>query len=238
MPRITDDDKRSRLERIHLLLKRNPRGLTEAEIADEVNIGRRTVNTYLQDLEIEGKAFKDGIYWFPLVLKESQLRPLDLSPEEAVTLYLGARLLSKQQDKRNEPAETALLKLANALKADAGVGAEIEQAARELAQRPVQKEYQPIFRDIVRGYIYRKKIEIAYRPLNWNKSFQTTFSTYLLEPSPIGFSTYLIGHSSIVDKWRAYRRSGLGWGITMEAFHLEQLAWCGSRWSPSSLAKR
>ncbi|HMR98668.1 MAG TPA: winged helix-turn-helix transcriptional regulator, partial [Anaerolineales bacterium] len=104
MPRITDDDKRSRLERIYLLLKRNPRGLTEAEIADEVNIGRRTVNTYLQDLEIEGKAFKDGIYWFPLVLKESQLRPLDLSPEEAVTLYLGARLLSKQQDKRNDPA--------------------------------------------------------------------------------------------------------------------------------------
>lgn len=205
MPRITDDDKRSRLERIHLLLKRNPRGLTEAEIADEVNIGRRTVNTYLQDLEFEGKTFKDGIYWFPLVLKESQLRPLDLSPEEAVTLYLGARLLSKQQDKRNEPAETALLKLANALKADAGVGAEIEQAARELAQRPVQKEYQPIFRDIVRGYIYHKKIEITYRPLNWNKSFQTAFSTYLLEPSPIGFTTYLIGHSSIVDKWRAYK---------------------------------
>ena len=205
MPRITDADKRSRLERIYLLLKRNSRGLTEAEIADEVNIGRRTVNTYLQDLEFEGKAFKDGIYWFPLVLKESQLRPLDLSPEEAVTLYLGARLLSKQQDKRNEPAETALLKLANALKADAGIGAEIEQAARELAQRPIQKEYQPIFRDIVRGYIYRKKIEITYRPLNWNKSFQTIFSTYLLEPSPVGFTTYLIGHSSIVDKWRAYK---------------------------------
>jgi CRISPR-associated endonuclease/helicase Cas3 len=205
MPRINDDDKRDRLERIHLLLKRNPRGLTEAEIADEVNIHRRTVNNYLQELEFQGKAFKDGIYWFPLVLKESKLRSFDLSPEEAVTLYLGARLLSKQQDKRNEPAETALLKLAGVLKADAGVGAEIEQAARELAGRPVQKEYQPIFRDVVRGYIYRKKIEITYRPLNWNKSFQTTFSTYLLEPSPIGFTTYLIGHSSIVDKWRAYK---------------------------------
>lgn len=205
MPRINDEDKRDRLERIHLLLKRNPRGLTEAEIADEVNIQRRTVNNYLQELEFQGKAFKDGIYWFPLALKESQLRPFDLSPEEAVTLYLGARLLSKQQDKRNEPAETALLKLAGVLKADAGVGAEIEQAARELAQRPIQKEYQPIFRDIVRGYIYRKKIEITYRPLNWNKSFQTIFSTYLLEPSPIGFTTYLIGHSSIVDKWRAYK---------------------------------
>ena len=145
MPRIDDNDKRQRLERIHLLLARNARGLNEGEIADEVNIGRRTVNNYLQELEYQGKAFKDGIYWFPLVLKESQLRSFDLSPEEAVTLYLGARLLSKQQDKRNEPAETALLKLASVLKADAGVGAEIEQAARELALRPVQKDYQPIF---------------------------------------------------------------------------------------------
>jgi len=85
------------------------------------------------------------------------------------------------------------------------VGAEIEQAARELAQRPVQENYQPIFRDVVRGYIYRKKIEIAYRPLNWGKSFQTIFSTYLLEPSPIGFTTYLIGHSSIVNARRAYK---------------------------------
>ncbi len=205
MPRIDDSTKQQRLERIYLLLTRNSRGLTEAEIADEVRLERRTVNNYLRELDFQGKAFKYGIYWFPLILKESKLRSFDLSPEEAVTLYLGARLLSKQQDKRNEPAETALFKLASVLKADAGVGAEIEQAARELAQRPVQENYQPIFRDVVRGYIYRKKIEIAYRPLNWNKAFQTVFSTYLLEPSPIGFTTYLIGHSSIVNKWRAYK---------------------------------
>ena len=205
MPKIDETTRLQRLERISLLLMRNARGLTEGEIADEVNIDRRTVNNYLRELDFQGKAYKDGIYWFPFVLKESRLRPFDLSPEEAVTLYLGARLLSKQQDKRNELAETALLKLATALKADAGIGAEIEQAARELAQRPLQKEYQPIFRDVVRGYIYRRKIEISYRPLNWKKSFQTTFSTYLLEPSPIGFTTYLIGHSSIVNAQRAYK---------------------------------
>jgi CRISPR-associated endonuclease/helicase Cas3 len=205
MPKIDEITRLQRLERISLVLTRNSRGLTEGEIADEMRMERRSVNNYLRDLENQGKAFKDGLYWFPLALKESKLRSFDLTPEEAVTLYLGARLLSKQQDKRNEPAETALLKLASVLKADAGIGAEIEQAARELALRPVQKEYQPIFREVVRGYIYRKKIEIAYRPLNWNKSFLTTFSTYLLEPSPIGFTTYLIGHSSIVNAQRAYK---------------------------------
>jgi len=205
MPKIDEATKQQRLDRIHLLLARNARGITEAEIADEIRLERRTVNNYLRELEFQGKAIKDGLYWYPLVLKESRLRPFDLSPEEAVTLYLGARLLSKQHDKRNEPAETALLKLAFVLKADAGVGDEIEQAARELANRPVQKGYQPIFRDVVRGYIYRKKVELSYLPLNANKSFTTVFSTYLLEPSPIGFSTYLIGHSSIVNALRAYK---------------------------------
>lgn len=205
MARIDDTTKKDRLDRIYLILSRNPRGLNEAEIAAEINLERRTANNYLRELEEQGKAFKDGIYWFPLTLRESRLRSFDLSPEEAVTLYLGARLLVKQQDKRNEPAETALLKLASVLKADAGVGGEIEQAARELAQRPVQENYQPIFREIVRGYIYRKKVEITYQPLNFSKPFQTIFSTYLLEPSPIGFATYMIGHSSIANAMRAYK---------------------------------
>lgn len=205
MPKIDETTRLQRLERIYLLLMRHGLGLTEAEIADEMGLERRTINNYLRKLETQGKAYKDGLYWLPLKLKEPRLRPFDLSPEEAVTLYLGARLLAKQQDKRNEPAETALLKLASALKADAGVGDEIEQAALELAQRPVQANYQPIFRDVVRGYIYRKKIEITYRPLGWKKPFTTIFSTYLLEPSPIGFSTYLVGHSSIVNKQRAYK---------------------------------
>ncbi len=205
MPKIEEATKQQRLDRIYLLLTRHSLGLAEGEIANEIGLGRRTVNNYLRELEIQGKAYKDGLYWLPFTLKETRLRPFDLSPEEAVTLYLGARLLVKQQDKRNEPAETALLKLATVLKADAGVGGEIEQAAHELAGYPIQEGYQPIFRDVVRGYIYRKQIEVVYQPLKSNKSFQTVFSTYLIEPSPIGFSTYLIGHSSVSNALRAYK---------------------------------
>ncbi len=205
MPRIDEATKQQRLDRVYLLLTRETRGLSEAEIADELKLERRSVNNYLRELELQGKALKDGLHWYPLSVKEGRLRSFDLSPEEAVTLYLGARLLAKQHDKRNEPAETALLKLASVLKADAGVGDEIEQAARELASRPTQEGYQPIFREVVRGYIYRKKIVIRYRPLNSDTPFETTFSPYLLEPSPIGFATYLIGHSSIVNALRAYK---------------------------------
>ena len=205
MPRIDEKTKLQRLERVLILLQRHDQGLTEAEITEELRYERRSTNNYLNQLEREGKAYKHGLYWYPLKLKESRLRSFDLSPEEAVTLYLGARLLVKQQDKRNEPAETALLKLAQVLKADAGVGDEIEQAAMELSGRQELGDYQPVFRDVVRSYIYRKKVELIYKPLGWKKPFTTMFSTYLLEPSLIGFSTYLIGHSKIVDSLRAYK---------------------------------
>lgn len=205
MARIDEATRAQRLERIHLLLKRHPQGLTEAEIAAELQFERRTANNYLRELEVQGKVFKDGIYWLPLTFREERLRSFDLTPEEAVALYLGARLLVKMHDKRNEPAESALLKLAAALQADVGVGREIEQAAHELASRPVQQGYQPIFREVVRGYLYRKKVALLYQPLHAERPFHTLFATYLLEPSPLGFATYLIGHSEAAGALRAYK---------------------------------
>jgi CRISPR-associated endonuclease/helicase Cas3 len=205
MPRIDERTKLQRLERLVLLLSRHSKGLTEAELAEEMGFGRRSINNYLRDLEYEGKAFKDGLYWYPLKLRESRLRPFDLSPEEAVTIYLGTRLLVKLHDKRNEPAETALFKLAEVLKSDAGVGDEIFQAAHELTKRPQEDDFPFVFRNVVRGYLYRKKIELMYKPLNWNNAFKTIFSTYLLEPSPIGYTTYMIGYSDAAKALRAYK---------------------------------
>ena len=59
MPKIDEATKQQRLERIYLLLTRNARGLTEAEIADELSLERRTTNNYLRELEFQGRTFKD-----------------------------------------------------------------------------------------------------------------------------------------------------------------------------------
>ena len=204
MPRTTESEKQRGLERTWLTVKRHPNGITESEIARFTGIQRRTVNNYLNELRDEGKIDKEGTLWFALNYEETRLRAFSLSPEEAYTLYLGSRLLVKQHDKRNEPAETALLKLAEVLTADAGVGQEIAQAARELAQRPARPGYQSVFTTMVRGYIYRKRVAIRYRPLN-GRAFDTAFDTYLLEPSAIGYATYVIGYSSLPNALRAYK---------------------------------
>jgi len=204
MPKMDQDTKWKRIDLVLHLLTRHPNGLTEREVAETLNMGRRTVNNYLRELEIQGKLYKDGRLWLALPYHRTRLRHLEISPEEAMTLYLATRLLVKQHDKRNESAEAALVKLAEVLTGDAGVGHEIHQAALELARRPGDESYSRVFRTVMQSYIYRRKASVTYHPLN-GKPFQTVLSPYLLEPSAIGYATYVIGHSSIVDALRTYK---------------------------------
>lgn len=204
MPRIPNDDKRARLDRVYILLKRHEDGLTVQEIVEYLNLERRTVDNYLVELETEGRVYKDSKYWLPLPYDSIALRRLEPSPEEAVALYLAVRLLVKQSDKRNEVAETMLYKLAQILGDDLHLGEDVIQAAKSLAERPVEADYQDIFKAIVRGYIYRRLVQITYVPYQ-GSVFETTIAPYLLEPSGIGYSTYIIGHSSIVNSLRTYK---------------------------------
>jgi len=204
MPKVDQATYEGRKERVFLALRRHQAGLSEADLEQVTGIQRRSLNNYLRALEIEGKVYKDGITWAALPYDQVQLRKFDLSPEEGMTLYLAARLFVKQHDKRNEPAETALMKLASVLTADAGVGSEIHQAAQELSHRPDNSNYTQVFRTVMQAYIYRHTLRITYEPTT-ARPFETDFSPYLLEPSAIGFTTYAIGHSSIVNAWRTYK---------------------------------
>ncbi len=203
MPKIPESTRRERLDRVETLLQRS-NGLSEREVAQALGFEIRTTHNYLQELAVEGKADKEGTLWYALSPRPLVLRKFDLQPEEAMILYLASRLFIKQSDRRNEAAEAVLLKLANILTSDMNLSDDIYRAAKELAQRPRVDGYEDIFRTMMRAYIYRRKVEILYHPYK-AKPFTTTFSPYLLEPSAIGFATYAIGYSSVVDTLRTYK---------------------------------
>jgi CRISPR-associated endonuclease/helicase Cas3 len=204
MAKISEEKMLERYDRILLLLRRHTDGMTEQEIADELNYDRRNVNNYLRELEQQGKLYKEGKYWSAHDYEGVMPRRPNLNPEEAVMLYLAARLLVKQSDRRNESAELLLVKFAQILSQDVKVGDSLEAAARELSQRPKQPEYEDVFRTIIQAYIYRRQVRILYRPYR-GEAFETTFAPYMLEPSAIGLSTYAIGYSSVVGSLRTYK---------------------------------
>jgi len=200
--------KQRKIDLVYQVIKRYLNGITEKEIANELEMSekQRSINNYLRDLELQGKIYKEdkSTLWYALPFDSVKLRGIELSPEEAMTLYLAVRLLVKQHDKQNDAAQLALTKLAEVLTGDAGIGHEIYQAALELTHRPGDEAYARIFRTMMQGYIYRRKVTITYKPLN-AKAFDTIFSPYLFEPSAIGYATYAIGHSSIVNDQRTYK---------------------------------
>ncbi|MFQ5575632.1 MAG: CRISPR-associated helicase Cas3' [Anaerolineae bacterium] len=204
MPRIKAEVKERRKERIWMLVRQH-NGIRQIELAELSGFENRTVYNYLSELEQEGKVYKEGLLWFDYPYHQgTQLRRFELFPEEAYTLYLAARLFVKQSDKRNEYAESALYRLAEVLKSDIPVSPDIQAAAQKLAQREIQPGYHDIFQTLIRAYLQRHKVRLTYKPL-WGKSFETTFAIYLIEPSAIGFATYLIGHSALIDKIRVYK---------------------------------
>jgi CRISPR-associated endonuclease/helicase Cas3 len=203
MPR-TERTRQERVERVLLTVRANAEGLTEAEIAEMLGLQRRSVNNYLRELEYTGQVYRESGLWLPSRSDQMRLHRLDLSPEQAMTLYLAARMYVKQTDKRIEAAETALYKLAEALTADVGVGEEIRQAARELTERPGVETYSGVFSVVVQGYLYRRAVRITYAPRG-GRPFQTSLHPYLLEPSAIGYTTYVIGYSSLQNALRTYK---------------------------------
>lgn len=204
MANLSNDDRNARKDRISLLLQRSPDGLSAQEISAALNLERRTVHNYLLELETQGSIYTERPLWFIAPYAPIILRKFELSAEEAMVLYLATRLLVKQSDRRNEISETVLLKLAEVLRSDAQVSQDIANAARELASRPFQPDYQDIFRVVMQSYLYKRRMQIIYHPYR-SEPFETVICPYLLEPSVIGAATYIIGHSSKVNALRTYK---------------------------------
>lgn len=205
MARTTNEDRHAKIERLYLHLRKFPDGLKVSEIKEHLNMNRKTADDYLIFLANERRVYKESVRWFvdydyvPITLK-----PINLKAEEAMILYLASRLFVKASDTRNIAAESVLAKLAIVLRADADVSEDIERAAIQLGQRPIDEDYEDKFQTIMRGYLYRRSIEIVYHPYKGDP-FATTIQPYLLEPSAIGFSTYVIGKSSIINELRTYK---------------------------------
>ncbi len=204
MPRVNAEQERER-EAIVLRAVQNNPGLKQSELEKHTGLSGRTLNNYLNALEYQGKLKKEQQRWsISDVFVEHKLRPLVLTAEQGMSLYIAARALARVQDERNETAESALIALSKSLAGDLNVGDDIYKAAADLAQRPERTGYNKIYRELMRACVYRKKVKITYETAE-GYSFETEFEPYLFEPSLFGFSIYAIGYSKVAQDYRSYK---------------------------------
>lgn len=196
-----------RLFRIIELFQGQKRSWRTREIAELLGINEDTANDYLKDLEYSGilPVTRDGRN-APWYLPEGVVVPqlnLSLSYPEAVSLYLAGRLLAQTQDEQNWHMTSALRKLVEALPSSLQ---EQQKTLMELlifedTQRP---NLSNIFQALAIGWVRRQSVRLTYAPPR-GREFECFFDPYLLEPSAIGRTIYVLGYSSASKALRTYK---------------------------------
>jgi predicted DNA-binding transcriptional regulator YafY len=197
----------NRLFYIITLFQEQKKAWRTKEIAELLGINEDTANDYLKDLEYSGifPITRDSPN-APWHLLEGAVIPrlqLSLSYPEAVSLYLAGRLLAQTQDEQNWHMTVALKKLVEALPPSLQEQQKtlLELLLFEDAQRP---NVSNIFQAIAIGWVKHQSVRLTYAPPR-GKEFDCTFDPYLLEPSAIGRTIYILGYSSASKALRTYK---------------------------------
>jgi predicted DNA-binding transcriptional regulator YafY len=208
MPISDAYNKTDRLHELQLLFWRNPkRRFTTPEIAASLGVSEDTALHYLKDLERSGRLplVKEGRF---RVLMEGAvftlpLPAITLSSSEATALSIAGRLLSQIHDERNTHVTQALLKIVSALPEPiAAHQHRIVEIAKERQQN--QPDRSAIFETLAIGWVTQHRVRLRYTTAE-GKTFTCTFNPYLFEPTGIGRTIYVIGHSIPPNKLRTLK---------------------------------
>lgn len=190
-----------RLVRLQALLLNRSRGLTSADMAREAGVSRRTIQRDLLSLEALGVlvAIDKGRYQ---ALPGNLMPPLRLGVEEAVALFVAARLLARHCDDPNPWVVAALRKLAAIL--PPVVGEHVQRCA-DVADRDGDDRYGRTFGTIARAWAKRQRLRIWYRGVDSPVAREYVVAPFFVEPSAVGFAAYLIGHTFPVAAVRTFK---------------------------------
>jgi predicted DNA-binding transcriptional regulator YafY len=182
----------SRLREIEELLLMQPDGLRATEIADRLEVDRRTIYRDLDFLGEQGVPLwqQDGRYG---INRTRYLANVRLSFHEAIALVMAGLLLSRTIDERNPHVIAALRKLAGIL--PVSLITHLERAIERVQTHSDGYQQVAVLETIAEGWGTGHKVKVGYRSPRSGSLRQRVIAPYAIEPTPSGF--YVIGH----DEW-------------------------------------
>jgi predicted DNA-binding transcriptional regulator YafY len=201
----TPDSRLERLEQIELKLAQRPVGWTISELASEFCMHRATIHRDILLLKSMGaKIDRRGLRY--ILDKRGLLHAVKVSTDELLAIYLAVRLLSRHSDEHNPHVVTALEKLAAALQEKSPlIARHIKQAAIAVHARQPRLEYVRALEILTQGWAEGRKVRLRYHSYTKNETTERTFAPYFIEPSGIGYSTYVIGHDDLRGTTRTFK---------------------------------
>lgn len=189
----------ARLRDIENMLFRNARGLRVQEIADACEVNRRTIYRDIELLEETGvPIWQDGSRFG--IIRDQYIATIRLRFNEAVALYIAARLLGRHADEHNPHIVAALTKIATAFPDP--LTEQIGQTAEIIRRQPVNPSFVNVLETLSLCWADQHKAKIWYRSPRSGTVRERVLSPYTLEPSTSG-GLYVIGY----DEWAAETRT-------------------------------
>jgi proteasome accessory factor B len=194
-----------RLDDIERRLARRPEGWTTTELAREFGVDPDTILRDLTLLDARGAGLiKQGRRY--LLDHRRSLHTIRISNDEALALYLAARLLSRHSDEHNPHVVRALDKLSDALEAKSPlIAGHIARAATAVRERQVRREYVEALEVITQGWATGRKVRLRYRSYTKDETTDRTIAPYFVEPSGIGYACHVIGFDDLRGELRTFK---------------------------------
>ena len=193
------EGKRDRLARLLSVLRvlqaHGDAGISPAEIARRTGMSKRSIYRDLKALETEMQVplWSDKGKWG--VQPGAFLPPLRLSLQEAMAVFLSARLVTRYADKYEPNLASAFEKLGEALP-DA-LRQHVEGTLDDLSQRRVDPDFNRHVADLTKAWAERRVVRFRYQPARYDGTDReprtAEVEPYLLEPSLATHALYLIG---------------------------------------------
>jgi predicted DNA-binding transcriptional regulator YafY len=203
----TKRDRTARLMRVARLLEGNPGGMRPKDIAERLGMSVRNVYRDLKALESEvGLPIwaADGRWG---VDADAFLPPLKLTLQEAMAVFLGARLMVRYADKYDPDLASAFEKLAAAL--PESLRDHVGRSLDVLQEAPRDATFSVNVRQLTRAWAEHRVVEIDYEGAAFEgragERSTRTVRPFLIEPSLQTHALYLIGWDEDRDAMRTFK---------------------------------
>jgi proteasome accessory factor B len=191
-----------RLRAIEQMLFRSVGGLRAVELAEACGVDRRTIYRDLDLLSASDVPIWQDEGRFGIE-REHYVTTVRLGFNEAIALYMAARLLARHSDEQNPHVVTALDKLATALPEP--ISGYVARTADYVRQRPLNERYVHVLEAITLAWSQQRKVRLWYRSPHSGKVRQRDFSPYYVEPSAKGYACYVIGFDDWSGEMRTFK---------------------------------
>lgn len=192
-----------------LLLSQPERKWRTSEIAEISGVSPDTAKRDMEDLSREGQVplrtsgSTANFVWEVMPGARIALPTLQLDYAQGVAAYAAVRLLSQQQDERNDHVRRAIVQIISILPEP--LRPHLETLVMGMnAQEAGQTDRSDIFAILSQGWLAQRTVQLTYEPPQ-KRLFTCRFNPYLLEPSGIGYTLYFIGHSDPPGALRTFK---------------------------------